>query len=164
MLEKPTPEFELIRLPINLVPSTKNDSLSSIWKLVEEKELYCHEMINAALPTDRKERHRLLVKLKSTGLKEATMLYSCTHQGNHENLHFVWKVYDDEDAVQKQAQAIERVKAEVRQYHSKLVKKAYMEKASLLHIKPMYARVLYMLATEDACLHIMKPLERSMLD
>lgn len=148
-LEKPTAEFELCRLPIQS-HSLEGDNLSSVWKLVEHKEPYSHMMINDVLPTDRKERHQFMSKLRSNGLKGATMLYSCTHTGNHENLHFIWKVNDEEDAVKRQADAIEKVKAETPGYHSKLVKKAFIRKASQLNIKPMCARVLYQLATEDA--------------
>ena len=43
-------------------------------------------------------------------------LYSCTHMGSRENMHFMWTTPED-DNIEEQTETIENLKAEVPRFH-----------------------------------------------
>lgn len=145
-LENPTAEFNLVSLPAT---GKVDELMSPIALNLENIGEYEHLMINEFLPKDRIDRHWFLQALKKQGIGSSAMLYSCTHRGNLENLHFIWKVTGNVEYT-LQAQTIEKLKKEIPQFHSRLVKKVFSMKAQKLNIDPKYARFLYKIATEDA--------------
>lgn len=149
-MEEPNPEFQLMSLPLLPQTASLDPKMIPIWCIVEKLKAYEHVMLNDKLPIDRKERYHLLKKLQSTGFKEPVAFYSCTHSGNHENLIFLWKCNNEEGCLQNQADIIAKVQQSIPKYHSRFVKTNFVKAASRLHIKPMYARILYQMATDDA--------------
>lgn len=154
-MEKSHTEYELLRLPTRVLDSPLDPILQALQDRIKQHEPYEHFMVNSDLPTDRKARHQCLTKIKHIGMGTAApvMMYSCTHRGSLENLHFMWSLpeYDLGDSgVVKQTEVLQSIKLQLPKFHSRLVKAAFKEHADKLHIKPMYARILFKLATEDA--------------
>lgn len=91
----------------------------------------------------------MLDDLKTNGLPMPTMLYSQCCTGSVESLHFLWKVTIPIDE-EKQARTCLSVDKQLPVYHSKMVRNAFIQAASKLNVKPMCARLLYKIATDDA--------------
>lgn len=147
-MEEPTPDFQITLLPVT--EDTLEDKLSALLSDLKDKGFFERALVNTYLPTDRKLRHQALSSLKQKGLDIWCTLFTCTHQGQHENLHFLWKIPEEDVDIQQQTAVIEKVKQHIPRYHSMYVKQSFVRSAAKLNIKPAYARFLYKLATQDA--------------
>ena len=124
-------------------------SLANIHDALVSKPLYTILELNPLLPQDRKEKYETMKRLKETGLPWHCCVYSQTHTGSIENMHFIWKLEELTDP-QLQAGVIEEVHRRLPVYHSKAVRDRFRLAANKLSIKPMHSRYLYKLATSDA--------------
>lgn len=150
MLEEKEREFGLLSLPILPASSTSSCSmLDDLIQLVNNLNDYEETLVNDILPKDRKKRHEYLQHLKDVGLPVSCTLYSQCQTGSIESLHFIWKIAGKKDE-KTQAETCLRIQQKLPKYHSKLVRSTFVAAAQRLNIKPMYARYLYGIATDDA--------------
>ena len=140
-------QFGLVKLPRST--NENHVDVGELKAVLHEAEFYQQIEINEYLPTDRIQRHHWLKKLKEHGLPWYCYLYSQTHTGMIENLHFLWKT-DEEVDPECQAKVLSVIQQRLPVYHSKSVKKKFREAANKLSISAMHSRYLYKLATSDA--------------
>ena len=114
---------------------------------IDAVQLYTPVEITSLLPTDRRRKHEALQLLIKSGIGPKASVYSQTHTGSHENLHFVFKHDCDP---QKSLDAVKKIEQELPKYHDKYVKAAFQRAARQLSVTPMISRFLYHLATHDA--------------
>lgn len=109
--------------------------------------------VNSMLPTTAHERFRFFRDLKKSGMShndKQVCLYTHVYKNYTESLHFMWSIEDEHD--QDQQRNVQRYcEDQVPKYHSAFLKRRFTEVADQLNIQPCKARLLYHLATDDAC-------------
>ena len=114
------------------------------------KTPYSPILVNHLLPQSPLERFQFLKDIRLTGLASndrKVCLYSHTYKNNIENLHFMWLCDNDPD---EQRRAQKYCEDEVPVYHSRMLKRKFMDVADTLSVTPCKAMLLYKLATDDA--------------
>lgn len=147
-------EFQVTRLPPTGARTDKpTQSAEVLYRqlnpILEDLEDYCPVQMSSLLPHDRFIRKDCITFLKRQGVGYPAFFFSCNYRGNVETLHFLWTAPALEDA-NKQAAVIEQIRKDIPVYHAKYIKKRFAEQARFLNVKPMHARYLFKLATQDA--------------
>lgn len=113
--------------------------------------------INCLLPDDKTKRYRYLKKLKEKGLylseNSRVVLYARCFGNNLENLYYLWKVETEpEYNIDRQRDAQKQCEIQAPVYHSRFMKRKFMETAEAIDIDCSQAKLrrLYVMATSDA--------------
>lgn len=107
--------------------------------------------VNEYLPEERRKRFQMIDYIKRNGFNCEITWYSRTFASNMDAMHFVWSVNKDGiDHEQQQLSCIKTIDKTIPQYHSKLVKSAFIKVAAKLNVTSSKARALFNIATNDA--------------
>lgn len=142
---------------LQILPLSETDKRCQSSQLVLSRlvDMDSYETLNISdlLPEDRKKRYLWMTEIKTKGLshKHRLALYTRTFGSNMESVHFMWKcspeVMEHED---NQLRITREIDKDLPRYHSEVVKRSFAKVAEKLAIKPMKARILYKIATNDA--------------
>ena len=142
---------------ITLLPNrerAQNDNIScDILSSLDTKDLYEPLQINKFLPIRPLERFHTLENFRTKGITTDVRctLYTRMLGSNMESLHFLWKSDPTKDEhANNELTTVKAVDQQVPTYHKEVVKRSFMQVASKLSVKPMKARLLYKVATNDA--------------
>lgn len=138
-------KYGILALPV----SVDLIDASLLNEAVHKAEAYEVVMLNDMLPDTPSECYNALKRIKEHGYKTPSCLYSQTHTGSLCNLHFLWKTNDPVDP-ESQARVIEQIQNQLPQFHTRAMKREFVNAASKLSVSPMHARYLYSIVADDA--------------
>ena len=144
---------------IEILNNNRNDAypvhFAKIQEFMKEKECYSMERVNNVLPESSLLRYRVLNSMKTKGIfiRLGVRLVLCTRSygNNTESLHYGWLIDAENVDPEQQGRLQELCRKDVPVYHSRVMKRKFMEVAESLDINNRAKlRKLYQVATGDS--------------
>lgn len=129
---------------------------SSLMAQLKDAEWYIPLTINNLIPDAPTTRYSFMKKLRQKGLylreDSLAVLYTRSFGNNIENLYYVWTIPIDNVDDGKHRDAQRKCEREAPSYHSRFMKRRFMDTAESLQVASSKAKLrrLYVIATSDA--------------